>query len=209
MTTNDTKVSFDAADDALRGVLDAAGPAIAGESPCPDWTGTDVLQHLIDTERSFMEKVGFDLGPAPTAKEPIALWSEHADQLRALLARRDVLDTPYSTSMGEFTVAGMISMLYGFDLLVHRWDVARAAGQDTRFTDAELDVMESTIGQMADMLYTWGIRRRRDRSARCRPADSGAGRARPQDLTQGKSAGRGRQCWKSRRSGIDIGAAWC
>lgn len=171
MTTNDTKVSFDAADDALRGVLDAAGPAIAGESPCPDWTGTDVLQHLIDTERSFMEKVGFDLGPAPTAKEPIALWSEHADQLRALLARRDVLDTPYSTPMGEFTVAGMISMLYGFDLLVHRWDVARAAGQDTRFTDAELDVMESTIGQMADMLYTWGIRRRRDRSARCRPAD--------------------------------------
>ena len=164
MTTNDTKVSFDAADDALRGVLDAAGPAIAGESPCPDWTGTDVLQHLIDTERSFMEKVGFDLAtgsdsegadrPVVRARRPAPGPARAAGR-----ARHSVLDTPCSTPMGEFTVAGMISMLYGFDLLVHRWDVARAAGQDTRFTDAELDVMESTIGQMADMLYTWGIRR--------------------------------------------------
>ena len=67
-TTEAAEFHFDAADDALRGVLDAAGPAIAGESPCPDWTGTDVLHHLIDTERSFMEKVGFDLGPAPAGE---------------------------------------------------------------------------------------------------------------------------------------------
>jgi len=156
MTENNSTFSFDAADDALRGVLDAAGPAIAGESPCPDWTGTDVVQHLIDTERSFMEKVGVDLGPAPEASEPIALWSEHADRLRPLLARQDVLDTPYSTPMGDYTVAGMLAMIYGFDLLVHRWDVARSAGHDTRFTDAELDVMEAAIGQLGDMLYTPG-----------------------------------------------------
>jgi uncharacterized protein (TIGR03086 family) len=163
MTDNDTQTRvesaafpFDAADDALRGVLDAAGPAIAGESPCPDWTGTDVLHHLIDTERSFMDKVGFDLGPAPTATEPIALWSEHADRLRPLLSRQDVLDTPYSTPMGESTVAGMMAMIYGFDLLVHRWDVARSAGHDTRFTDAELDAMEASIAKLADMLYSPG-----------------------------------------------------
>jgi uncharacterized protein (TIGR03086 family) len=147
---------FDAADDALRGVLDAAGPAVAAPSPCPDWTGTDVLHHLVDTERSFMEKVGFDLGPKPAATEPIALWSAHADQLRPLLARPDVLATPYSTPMGESTVAGMLSLIYGFDLLVHRWDVARSAGHDTRFTDAELDAMEASIGQLADMLYSPG-----------------------------------------------------
>ena len=47
-------------------------------------------------------------------------------------------------------------MIYGFDLLVHRWDVARSAGHDTRFTDAELDVMEAAIAQLADMLYTPG-----------------------------------------------------
>lgn len=154
--THGSTFSFDAADDALRGVLDAAGPAIAGESPCTEWTGTQVLQHLIDTERSFMEKVGVDLGPAPEASEPIPLWSEHADRLRPLLARQDVLDTPYSTPMGEYTVAGMLAVIYGFDLLVHRWDLARSAGQDTRFTDAELDVMEAAIGQLGDMLYTPG-----------------------------------------------------
>ena len=154
--TADNAFPFDAADDALRGVLDAAGPAIAGESPCPDWTGIDVLHHLIDTERSFMEKVGFDLGPAPTANEPSTLWSQHADQLRPLLARQDVLDTKYSTSMGESTVAGMLSLIYGFDLLVHRWDVARSAGHDTRFTDAELDAMEASIRQLGDMLYSPG-----------------------------------------------------
>jgi uncharacterized protein (TIGR03086 family) len=147
---------FDAADDAMRGVLDAAGPAVTGPSPCPEWTGVDVLQHLIDTERSFMEKVGFDLGPAPTATEPIVRWSAHADQLRPLLARPDVLATPYSTPMGDSSVAGMLSLIYGFDLLVHRWDVARSAGADTRFTDAELDAMEASIAQLADVLYSPG-----------------------------------------------------
>jgi uncharacterized protein (TIGR03086 family) len=158
-TKNPTEAAgfpFDAADDALRGVLDAAGPAIAGASPCPEWTGADVLQHLIDTERSFMEKVGFDLGPAPAATEPIASWSAHADRLRPLLARQDVLDTPYSTPMGESTVAQMLSLIYGFDLLVHRWDVARSAGHDTRFTEAELDAMEASIGQLDGMLYSPG-----------------------------------------------------
>ena len=154
--TDDTTFAFDTADDALRGVLDAAGPAISGRSPCEEWTGADVLHHLIDTERSFMEKVGFDLGPAPDATEPIVLWSAHADQLRPLLERQDVLDTPYATPMGEYTVAGMLSLIYGFDLLVHRWDVARSAGHDTRFTDAELDAMEASIAQLGDMLYTPG-----------------------------------------------------
>jgi uncharacterized protein (TIGR03086 family) len=154
--TDDTTFPFDAADDALRGVLDAAGTAISGQSPCEDWTGEDVLQHLIDTERSFMAKVGHDLGPAPSATEPITLWSRHADQLRPLLARPDVLATTYATPMGETTVAGMLGMIYGFDLLVHRWDVARSAGHDTRFTEAELDAMEAAIAQLADMLYTPG-----------------------------------------------------
>jgi hypothetical protein len=67
-----------------------------------------------------------------------------------------VLDTAYSSPMGESTVAGMLGMIYGFDLLVHRWDVARSAGHDTRFTDEELDVMEAAIEQMADVLYTPG-----------------------------------------------------
>ena len=67
-----------------------------------------------------------------------------------------MLDTPYSTPMGDSTVAGMLGMIYGFDLLVHRWDVARSAGHDTRFTDAELDVMEAAIAQLGDMLYSPG-----------------------------------------------------
>ena len=67
-----------------------------------------------------------------------------------------MLDTPYSTPMGDFTVAGMMELIYGFDVLVHRWDVARSARHDTRFTDAELDAMETSIAKLSDMLYTPG-----------------------------------------------------
>jgi uncharacterized protein (TIGR03086 family) len=149
----DGKLSFTDADDALRGVLDAAGPAIAGASPCPGWSGIDVLDHLVQSERAFAERFGQDLGPAPAATEPIAIWSAHADAMRTLIERPGVAEIPYPTPWGDSTVGAMLANFYGFDLIVHRWDVARAAGHDTRFTEAELDGLEATIAQLGDLMY--------------------------------------------------------
>jgi hypothetical protein len=46
-------------------------------------------------------------------------------------------------------------------VLVHRWDIARAAGRDERFTEAELDVIDASAQGFGSGLYQEGI---------CRPA---------------------------------------
>jgi hypothetical protein len=40
---------------------------------------------------------------------------------------------------------------------VHRWDVARATGQDAALTDAELDRMEAGADSFGEALYMDGI----------------------------------------------------
>ena len=50
-----------------------------------------------------------------------------------------------------------MASLYGWDLLVHRWDLARALGADDRFTDKELDQIEAALAGFGDALYGPGI----------------------------------------------------
>ena len=40
---------------------------------------------------------------------------------------------------------------------MHRWDLARAAGGTTRFTDAELDRIEAAAESFGPMLYADGV----------------------------------------------------
>jgi hypothetical protein len=44
-----------------------------------------------------------------------------------------------------------------FDVLVHRWDIARAARLDVPFTEAELDRIERGADSFGDALYTVGV----------------------------------------------------
>jgi len=59
---------------------------------------------------------------------------------------------------------------YVWDMYVHRWDIAQAAGLDADLTDAELDRIEQGADSFGDALYMDGI---------CRPgtqAPTAAGR---------------------------------
>ena len=46
---------------------------------------------------------------------------------------------------------------YGWDLLVHRWDLASALGVDAGLTEAELDAIEAPLAMFGDQLYSPGI----------------------------------------------------
>ena len=46
---------------------------------------------------------------------------------------------------------------YGFDLVVHRWDVATAAGLDERFDEEELAFVEACAEGFGESLYAEGI----------------------------------------------------
>lgn len=127
-------------------------------SPCEGWSAADVLAHVIETQRDFLTRHGVDLDGAPdVAADPPRAWGEHAATMRDRLADDAVAALGIDGFFGPTTIGATMLAFYGFDLLVHRWDLARAAGRDERFSDAELDTIERAVDGFGEHLYGDGI----------------------------------------------------
>lgn len=127
-------------------------------SPCEGWRARDVVGHMVETQRSFLSDRGLDLGPAPAVgADPAATWRAHRDQVVDLLADGSVAATEFEGHFGPTTVGDALGRFYVFDMVAHRWDLARAAGRDETFTAAELDVLEAGIAGFGPALYMEGI----------------------------------------------------
>ncbi|WNV77386.1 TIGR03086 family metal-binding protein [Geodermatophilus sp. DSM 44513] len=158
-----TATQYEAASRPLTALLDAV-PAgrWANPSPCAGWSAADVVGHLIATQRDFLGSHGVDLGGAPdVAADPAAAWRAHAAAVAAALADESVLARPFDGFFGPTTVGTTLARFYVWDVLVHRWDVARAVGADDRLTDEELDRVASGADGFGPALHMDGI---------CRPA---------------------------------------
>ena len=81
--------------------------------------------------------------------------------MRELLADPAVAGLEYDGVFGRTTVGASIVAFHGFDLVVHRWDIAVGAGLDERLTDEELDLVERSADGFGDHLYGEGV---------CKPA---------------------------------------
>ncbi len=107
----------------------------ANPSPCEEWTALDVVRHVADTERDLVIQLG--LGQPEPGDDPCASWRS----VRVVV--QDLLDDPataghaYDGYFGPTTFERTIDTFYCLDLLVHAWDLARAAGL------AELEPMPS------------------------------------------------------------------
>lgn len=147
------------ADSALSPLLDSlSAEQWDAPSPCDGWRARDVVGHLIEAQRSFLSERGFDLGPAPGPDaDPVAAWRAHRDQVVDLLTSESVAATGFEGHFGSTTVGEALGRFYVFDMVAHRWDLARAAGCDETFTAAELDALEAGIAGFGPALYMEGI----------------------------------------------------
>lgn len=138
--------------DKFSAVVTASGDW-AGPSPCTDWNAADVLHHVIDSQRDFLEKRGVDLGAKPDG-EPAEVWRRHLDAVKEVIADEAFVTEEYDGYFGRTSIAETLANFYGFDMAVHRWDLGRALGQDVSFDDTEMDGMEQSIAGFGDALYT-------------------------------------------------------
>jgi uncharacterized protein (TIGR03086 family) len=156
---NTTSAQYEAASRSLTGVLDAVPKdGWTNPSPCSDWAARDVLSHLIGTQREFLTGHGVDLGPAPDVDaDPAAAWRDHAKRVVEAISD-DALDArEYDGHFGPTTVGGTFERFYVWDMLVHRWDIARAVGADAALSDEELDRIERGADSFGPALYMEGI----------------------------------------------------
>ncbi len=156
---NTTQSRFNEARQPLEEVLDAV-PADrwSAPSPCEGWTAGDVVGHIIGTQRDFFTERGLDAGTAAvTAADPAASWRTHSDRIADLIGQDAVVTTGFEGFFGPTTVGDTFETFYIWDMFVHRWDIATAAGIDANLTDGELDVIESGAEAFGDGLYMEGI----------------------------------------------------
>lgn len=116
-------------------------------SPCSEWSARQVVDHVAESERDFLAR--FERAPDPVGggRDPMATWAPVRDAVQATLGDPAAADTAFEGYFGPSTFAAAIGDFYAFDLLVHRWDVARATG----LTDHEAMPPEEVTRSFAEM----------------------------------------------------------
>ncbi len=125
-------------------------------SACTDWTAAQALDHVIDTQRGLFQQHGRDLGQR-AAGTPEELWLVHRAAIEPHVLDEDWLATAYDGWFGPTTVGETLSTFYGFDLLVHGWDIASASDERYDWTQAEMDQVETAMAGFGAALYTEGV----------------------------------------------------
>jgi uncharacterized protein (TIGR03086 family) len=125
-------------------------------SPCAGWSAADVVAHVVDTQRDFLTQRGLDVGPRSQG-DPAAVWRRHLERVAELVADEDLVTVEYDGYFGRTTLAATLADFYGWDLLVHRWDLGRAAGQPVELSEEELDAVEAALPSFGEGLYSEGI----------------------------------------------------
>ena len=107
---NATHTSYETTNRPLTAVLDAVpAGAWSGPSPCDGWSATDVVAHLVQTQRDFLLTHGADLGPAPDVPaDPGAAWRDHAQRVLGALAHDGFVATGYDGHVGPTTVGASL-----------------------------------------------------------------------------------------------------
>ncbi|WP_298749832.1 TIGR03086 family metal-binding protein [uncultured Serinicoccus sp.] len=126
-------------------------------TPCAGWTGRDVLAHVIQTERDFLGQQGFDLGAAPDLADPARDWEEHAEQVVDIVDRDGVAAREYDGFFGPTTLGATMADFYGWDLLIHGSDLARASGQPWSVDEEQAAALTAVSDGWGEALYSEGI----------------------------------------------------
>lgn len=127
-------------------------------SPCEGWTTRDVLAHVIDTQTRMVGVVGLSVPDGPTVPTaPAAAWRHTRDAVQAILDDPAQAGLEYDGHFGRTDLASTFRTFYCFDLVVHGWDIARAAGLDETIPDQDLELLETVIAQLGDAIHMDGV----------------------------------------------------
>lgn len=156
---NATATKYQQAERPLTAVVDAVpAQAWTSPSPCEGWSARDVLAHVIETQRDFLSGHGIDLGAVPdVTADPAAAWRGHSKRVAGAIADDSLMATAFDGHFGPTTVGATLEQFYVWDMLVHRWDIARSVGADAGLSDAEVDRIDRGADNFGEALHMDGV----------------------------------------------------
>jgi uncharacterized protein (TIGR03086 family) len=133
----------------------------AWDNPAPvdGWVARDVVGHLVEWFPAFLDgatDVRLPAGPS-VADDPVGAWRSQTDAVQALLDDPETAQREYDfPHMGRMSLEQVTDMIYTGDVFMHRWDLARATGQDETLDPEKCTVMLEGMLPMDEMLRQSG-----------------------------------------------------
>lgn len=125
--------------------------ATTWDDPAPPegWVARDVVGHLVEWFPAFLQgSTGITMPAGPSVDDdPVGAWRTQCDAVQGLLddpttAAREH-DLPH---LGVMPLGQAIDRIYTGDVFLHRWDLARATGQDeTLDPDTCAEMLEGMV----------------------------------------------------------------
>ena len=125
----------------------------SAQTPCDDWTARDLVDHLVTTSGMFLGFIGQDApeGP-PVDDDPHGAFTAARDAVQAALDDPDTAKQEYDGLMGRTTFAKSVDGFLSADLVIHRWDLARATGQDESLPADEVRRVREMLEPMDEQM---------------------------------------------------------
>jgi uncharacterized protein (TIGR03086 family) len=140
-------------DDFAETVSRVSGDDWDRSSPCPDWTARDVVAHVVQTQGMFLGFVGRDLGSAPSVDDdPAAAWDHARARVQAELDDPERAAASFNGFSGPTTFAAAVDKFLCTDLVIHRWDLARAVGQDVSLLPEDMAHIRTAMADLVDRM---------------------------------------------------------
>ena len=122
---------YDRASSWAREKVSGATEKLDARTPCDDWDVRTLLNHILETQRYFLNSARGEQASPPSPTPPATLSDDPVADFEAV--RGDML-AAYG-ERGTIEKTGPALGVAFSDLLVHGWDVARATGQDETMPD--------------------------------------------------------------------------
>ncbi|MCU1498419.1 MAG: hypothetical protein JWM47_2372 [Acidimicrobiales bacterium] len=122
-------------------------------SPCPDWDARGVVAHVAGTQSMFAGFVGRELAPGPSVDhDPLAAWVTACDQTQSALDDPELAAAEFDGFSGRSTFEQAVDRFLSFDLVAHRWDLARAAGLDDTIPPEDVAALQAATDEMSEKM---------------------------------------------------------
>lgn len=125
----------------------------------PEWVARDVVAHLLAWFPPFLHSgSGIRLPPGPpVAEDPAAAWEQHSTALQAVLDDPATADRVFAhVHLPEVSVPEAVDRFYTTDVLLHTWDLARAADVEDGLDPDECESLLAGMLPMDDVLRSSG-----------------------------------------------------
>ena len=148
----------------IAGAFTTTVAGIAPESwdqpaPVEGWVARDVVRHLVEWFPAFLDgAVDITLPTGPSVDDdPVGAWRSQTDAVQALLDDVETADREHDLPhIGRMALGQMVDMIYTADVFLHRWDLARATGQDETLDPGKCAVMLEGMLPMDEVLRQSG-----------------------------------------------------